>query len=138
MSVIENILTKKGFEVSSVYNGVIDKDNWKRHSWSVLIQGNGVFIEIDYGKGLGHNAGDGVTADDIIPCLIMDASYGNEFYSDFCGMFGYDEYDDEGGINQRSEAIWEACREQVDNLQALGLTADELEAIELYIEDEGL
>ena len=138
MSVIENILTNKGFKLSSVYNGVTSKDKWTRHSWSVVIEGNGVSIDIDYGKGLGHNAEDGVSADDIIPCLIMDASYGNESYSDFCDMFGYDQYDDEGETNSYSEAIWDACREQVDKLAALGFTDEEKEEIQQYIEDECL
>jgi len=138
MSVIENILNNKGFEVSSVYNGVINKDNWQRHSWSVLIQGNGLFIEVDYGKGMGHSADDGVTADDIIPCIIMDSSFAGESFEEFCDMLGYDKYDDYGRYNERSEEIWNACKEQLDNFEALGFTEEELEAIRNYIDDEGL
>lgn len=138
MSVIENILTEKGFELSSVYKGIINKDNWKHHSWSVLIQGNGVFVEVDYCKGLGHNAEDGVSADDIIPCLISDSSYAGETFADFCDMLGYDQYDENGRVNKRSEEIWYACKDQLDNLLDLSFTEEERQQIEEYIEEEGL
>lgn len=138
MSVIESILIEKGFELSSVYNGIINKDNWKRHSWSVLIEGNGVFIEVDYGKGLGHNTEDGVSADEIISCLISDASYADVTFAEFCDMLGYEQYDQHGRVNKHSEKIWISCKEQLDKLLELRFTDEERGRIETYIEDQGL
>ena len=140
MSVIENILAAKNIQISATYQGVKKEDNWQHHNWKVHVSGgNGLNIDTEYSKGMGHDAASGVTADDLIPAMLTDASFAEFSFQEFCNESGYEQYDPETGReNRKARGLWNACGVAAKNIKRMKFTEEEMQAILDYIEEEGL
>lgn len=140
MSVIANILAAKNIQISATYQGVKKEDNWQHHNWKVHVSGgNGLNIDTEYSKGMGHDAASGVTADDLIPAMLTDASFAEFSFQEFCGESGYEQYDPETGKeNKKAVATFRACEKSARMIRLMQFTEEEMQAIRDYIEEEGL
>lgn len=140
MSVIANILAAKNIQLTAYYRGVRTKEGWKHHYWSIYIHGgNGLNIDTEYSKGTGHDPAKGVTADDLIPSLLTDASFAEYDFAEFCRESGYEQYDPETGKeNKKAVATFRACEKSEYMIRRMQFTDEEMQAIRDYIEEEGL
>lgn len=80
-----------------IYQGRDCTDDWEHDSFSVLING----VRFAFKTGLGHRSEPKISykptlvhapiIDDVLHGLVLDALYGSETFSDFCGNLGYDK-----------------------------------------------
>lgn len=140
MSVIADILAAKNIEIAAAYQGVKKKDKWEHHNWKVFISGgNGLSIDTEYSKGTAHDPANGVTADDLIPALLTDASFAEYDFAEFCRASGLEQYDPETGReNKKSVATFRGCELSSRYIRLMQFTEEEMQAIRDYIEEEGL
>lgn len=140
MSVIANILAAKNIEIAAAYQGVKKNGNWEHHNWKVFISGgNGLAIDTEYNKGMLHSHHDGVSADDLIPCLIADTGFASYDFADFCHETGYEQYDIETGReNKEARRVWNGCKKSKSIINAMQFSDEEMQAIIDYIEEQGL
>jgi hypothetical protein len=70
-----------------------------------------------------YHVGSGVTGApkrrDLLSCLALDATSGDQSFEDFCSDFGYDT------DSRKAYATWEACRESGEKLRDVFGTAFE-------------
>ena len=140
MSVIATILAAKNIQINAAYQGVKKKEGWEHHHWKVHVSGgNGLNIDTEYSKGMAHDATSGVTADDLIPAMLTDASFAEFSFADFCNESGYEQYDPEAGReNRKARGVLNACCVAAKNIKRMKFTEEEMQMIRDYIEEEGL
>lgn len=101
---------------------------YKRFRFRVQLRLDGRTINVrDYTQGELSNAGDGskVDAADVLNCLLVDASFGEYDFSEFCNENGFDPEVETYATRRRMERTWRACAREAQRLPRFLGGADE-------------
>lgn len=137
MSTIAFILQQKGITIASRYDGISKTDGWEHRAYTVALTGPNYAFSTKYSRGMAH-ARKEVSPDDIIPCLLTDARCFNDAIGveEFAADLGYDM--DTRESREKAKKAYCACGQAAARLDSIAFTAEELAAIENYIEENGL
>lgn len=97
--------------------------------YKVVIKRNGKQMTTHFGQSL-NDTRKGIPARpyDILSCI---QKYPVEYYEDFCDEYGYNKYNEFGGIDKKSEEIYLACLKEWKNVDRLfGDILEELQEIQ--------
>ena len=115
-----------GISISTDYQGTMDHDEfqrgpWDHDHWKCVLVFAGRKLDTDFKLGMGF-AGAAPTVDQVLECLLLDASSiaNGESFEEFCDEYGYDD------DSRTAEKIYRSTIEQTARLKAfLGEKFDE-------------
>jgi hypothetical protein len=136
---VSEFLVSIGILSAVRFTGATSRDGWECDSWMVTIypadnvkRVNGAEISSPYYTGTGHRnkLGKPVTPHiaGIIHSLLLDASLGEESFSDFCGNCGYDT------DSRKALALYLECQRTTENLRKV-FTGAALAALRDLLQD---
>lgn len=112
--------------------GTSNKWNGLRYRYAcVLKRGENRYGFPFYDSIRNYQTGDTPSKIEVLGCILSDASCYNSSlcFSDFCSSFGYSEYDeDTGEENKEAVRIWEACKKTAYAIDDM-FTGDEREEL---------
>jgi hypothetical protein len=105
-----------GLTAESVYGGEVPEDFAGADPWTVTLRRDGRTLAVPYytGPGLRDRMADGPSAEDVLDCLLSDASTVESVstFEEWCAELGYDE------DSRRAERTYEAIKAQTVRLRA--------------------
>lgn len=99
------------FQIKKVRDPIATKStNWQDTATKWLVTINGQRFDFYTGIGITREP----TYDDVLYCLLSDASVADQTYTDFCNEFGYEQ-------NKESQRIYQACLTNTKKIIATGI-----------------
>jgi hypothetical protein len=103
MSELTKLCEERGVKITCQYGGVEIPEGWTRdtHPYKVKLTYQGRSFTTPFFQGSAHTKEP--TAADVLSCVCMDASFGEQSFEDFCSDLGYDP------DSRKAEQTWKTC-----------------------------